>query len=216
MQKASKANGHWSEDKILAEAINYETLDAFRMAQPSAYSRAARTGLLPKLRTLLTVKKQPNGYFTKELCAKIATDFTTRGAFFRDANSAYAAARKNGWLNEVCTHMKRGVRVSDMNVLYVITPNNLMENEFPVKFGITSARRNNDRLAESARLIHDPVVRLNVETADAKQIETTLLRMFQRKPIAVDTSIIGHSEIRMLTGDDYAHAMKTIETLLMP
>ena len=44
--------------------------------------------------------------WTKEKCHQEALLFTKRRDFSRCSN-AYAVAKKNGWLNEICFHMVR-------------------------------------------------------------------------------------------------------------
>ena len=48
---------------------------------------------------------EKNRKWTKEVCANAAKEFSSRSAFAKGAASAYSAARKNGWLDEVCFHM---------------------------------------------------------------------------------------------------------------
>lgn len=46
-------------------------------------------------------------YWTKENCKKVALQCKTRKEFSIKFSSAYISSRKNGWLNEICGHMKR-------------------------------------------------------------------------------------------------------------
>ena len=50
--------------------------------------------------------KKPKGYWTKERCREAALRYRTRGKFQNGPDSgAYQAARKKGWLDELCGHM---------------------------------------------------------------------------------------------------------------
>jgi hypothetical protein len=49
----------------------------------------------------------PNGYWTKERCAAEAAKYRTAREFNRESNKAYQAARKKGFLAEICSHMTR-------------------------------------------------------------------------------------------------------------
>lgn len=44
--------------------------------------------------------------WTYNACVKEAMKYTTRGAFFSESESAYNAARRAGWLDSVCSHMR--------------------------------------------------------------------------------------------------------------
>jgi len=45
-------------------------------------------------------------YWIKEKCHKEALNYKSRYSFQKNSGGAYSASRKNGWLNEVCSHMK--------------------------------------------------------------------------------------------------------------
>ena len=49
--------------------------------------------------------KKPNGYWTKELVQEEALKYDTRNNFGTKSSGAYIAAHRNGWLDEVCSHM---------------------------------------------------------------------------------------------------------------
>ena len=50
--------------------------------------------------------KKPNGYWTKERCHKEALKYSIRKEFVKGSSGAYNAAYKNGWLDEICSHME--------------------------------------------------------------------------------------------------------------
>jgi len=50
--------------------------------------------------------RKPKGYWTKEKCYEVALKYKTRIDFKINYPSAYSSARKNIWLNEICSHMK--------------------------------------------------------------------------------------------------------------
>jgi len=58
---------------------------------------------MPK--TYETVKK-PHGYWTKIRCHKKALKCKSRIEFEEKYVSAHNAARTNGWLDEICSHME--------------------------------------------------------------------------------------------------------------
>jgi len=48
---------------------------------------------------------KPKGYWNKENCKKEALKYNIRTDFFKTSNGAYCSALKNGWLDEICSHM---------------------------------------------------------------------------------------------------------------
>ena len=47
-----------------------------------------------------------NGYWTKERCYEEALKYSHRKEFQRGSGSAYSAAIRHGWLDDICEHMK--------------------------------------------------------------------------------------------------------------
>jgi hypothetical protein len=52
-------------------------------------------------------KKKPRGYWTLEKYKEIAKDCKTKTEFFKKSKSAYSVAFRNGWLNDICSHMEK-------------------------------------------------------------------------------------------------------------
>lgn len=50
--------------------------------------------------------RKPYGYWTKEICKLEAKKYKTKTEFIIGNNSAYIKASKNGWIDEICNHMK--------------------------------------------------------------------------------------------------------------
>lgn len=50
--------------------------------------------------------RKPKGYWTKENCAKEAAKYESRSAFGKACSSAYSIAHRNGWLDDICSHMQ--------------------------------------------------------------------------------------------------------------
>lgn len=53
----------------------------------------------------MSTKKKPNDYWTKSRCADIASTFSHRSDFQYNEKGAYLKARKENWLDDICTHM---------------------------------------------------------------------------------------------------------------
>ena len=100
IKKKKLPNGYWTEERILEELKNYETLDEFRKNEQGAYDAACRLGLLDKLRENINFHFQPNGYWDKEKCLKEAQKYKTKIEFKKNSASAYRASVKNNWIDE--------------------------------------------------------------------------------------------------------------------
>lgn len=98
--------GYWTKNVCLLEAKKFNTIKLFRKQSPSAYATAHRNGWLDEVCAHMKKDHQPRGYWTKKRCNDEAFKFLTRTAFARGAPSAYSASQANGWLNEICGHMK--------------------------------------------------------------------------------------------------------------
>ncbi len=98
--------GYWSKDKCLKEAKKFKTRNKFRKNNPNAYQAAHRNGWIDEICRHMKRELHPPGYWTKKRCNDEAFKFLTRTAFARGAPSAYSASQANGWLDEICGHMK--------------------------------------------------------------------------------------------------------------
>jgi predicted GIY-YIG superfamily endonuclease len=76
----------------------------FRIKSPSAYSTVVSKGWLEEVCKYLPGSK-PKGYWTKERCLEEALKYKTRVDFERNSISACVTARKNKWIDEICSHM---------------------------------------------------------------------------------------------------------------
>lgn len=53
----------------------------------------------------MTQIQHPRGFWTKERCHKEALKYTTKVDFRAGCHSAYQTASREGWLNDICSHM---------------------------------------------------------------------------------------------------------------
>lgn len=51
------------------------------------------------------MKRKPNGYWTKEKCKEKALKYKSRKIFNKECGSIITISIKNGWLDEICSHM---------------------------------------------------------------------------------------------------------------
>ena len=60
----------------------------------------------------MSTERKPRGYWNiKENCLTEAKKYTTKGEFSKTCGGAYAAATRNGWIDEVCDHMIKAASV---------------------------------------------------------------------------------------------------------
>ena len=52
--------------------------------------------------------RKSRGYWTKEKCKNEAVMYEYKFDFRKESSAAYNAAKRQGWINEVCSHMKIG------------------------------------------------------------------------------------------------------------
>jgi len=53
----------------------------------------------------MVMSRKPAGYWSKERCQKEALKYDKRWGFGKSSRVAYEMARKNGWLDDICSHM---------------------------------------------------------------------------------------------------------------
>ena len=105
MTSTQKPKGYWTKQRCKAEALKYETRSSFAKGSKSAYHAAQQAGWLDDICDHMTSRTKPSGYWTKQRCKAEALKYETRIAFQKGSNSAYNAAQKNKWLDEICSHM---------------------------------------------------------------------------------------------------------------
>ncbi len=99
-----KVKNYWTLDKCQEEALKYESRKKFGR-NSYAYQAAKRNGWLDFVCSHMIQKIKPKGYYTKEKCREIALAYKTRNEFNIKDKIAHGVANKNGWLNEICSHM---------------------------------------------------------------------------------------------------------------
>lgn len=50
--------------------------------------------------------EKPKGFWTKEKCQEEALKYKSRSDFAKKSGGVYSKARKNNWLNDICSHME--------------------------------------------------------------------------------------------------------------
>lgn len=106
--------GTWTKEKCRLEAQKYTTRTEFSKHNSTAYSLAVKKGWLNEIcqhmvsiRKLPSGKRPPNGYWNnKQNCAEVAALCSSRTEFQQKYATAYGRSLKNGWIDEICEHMK--------------------------------------------------------------------------------------------------------------
>jgi hypothetical protein len=96
--------GYWTKDKCLEEVSRFETRSDFRL-NSKAYSVSVVNNWLDEI-CFDKPGHKPKGYWTKERCLEAALKYETRVDFEKGSISACVTSRKNGWIDEVCSHMR--------------------------------------------------------------------------------------------------------------
>lgn len=98
-----------TRESVAEVAKKFATRSSFQKEAKGAYLKAYRGNYLDEVCSHMpppkTTKLKERTVWTKELVADRARPFTTRSDFQKADASAYQAARKNGWVEDVCSHM---------------------------------------------------------------------------------------------------------------
>jgi len=101
-----KVRNYWTKERCNEEALKYTKISDFMKHSKGAYSSADKNGWLDEICSHIKSTYKPNGYWTKERCMKEALKYKTKKDFIKMSNSAYSLSYKNGWLDEICSHMR--------------------------------------------------------------------------------------------------------------
>lgn len=111
MKEIFKPDGYWSKEKCQEEALKYNTRGEFHKNAPSCYSKSCKeqwlNDICSHMKNGRILRSERDRKWTLETCKEEALKYTTRKSFAELNGSAYNVARQNGWLNEICLHMKR-------------------------------------------------------------------------------------------------------------
>lgn len=98
---------HWTKERCQEEAYKYKTRKDFQKECRGAYAAAYRNKWLDDICVHMERPTPHNLYWTTERCAEEALKYTTRRDFKEARPGAYNAAKKNGLLDTICSHMPR-------------------------------------------------------------------------------------------------------------
>lgn len=96
----------YTEEELRSIARKYKTRDEFHKKDGGAYLAAYRRGILDDVCCQMDELRRPKGFYSKGYCHVIALGYKTRGEFEKGNRYAYSAAHNEGWLDDICRHMK--------------------------------------------------------------------------------------------------------------
>lgn len=104
-KKQTKPKGYWNRGKCMEVALKCKTRYEFQKKYLSAYTASLRNNWLDEICSHMK-KIKPANYWTKEMCHQESLKFYSKTEFQNNSSSAYQISIKNGWINEICKHMK--------------------------------------------------------------------------------------------------------------
>lgn len=106
MKKLTSQRNYWTKYRCHEAALKCSSRTKFQKRYRSAYEKARYKKWLNDICSHMQTKvTKPMGYWNKERVIKIAKKYNNRFAFGKNEPSAYAAARRNGWLDQASSHM---------------------------------------------------------------------------------------------------------------
>ena len=97
----------WTKESIKEVITNCSKYSEFKSKYPSAYNVARKQGWLAELRINMSRGQLPHGYWNNlQRVLEVAKQCSSRSEFQEKFGSARNAAKKNGWMNLVCSHMR--------------------------------------------------------------------------------------------------------------
>jgi len=97
----------WPYKVCKKEALKYKHKSDFMQGTPGAYHAAHKKGWIDEICAHMTKKKLKPLIWSKEKCKEVALQCRTKKEFRQKYTGAHYAATKNGWLEEVCSHMEQ-------------------------------------------------------------------------------------------------------------
>lgn len=101
-------SGFWTKkENCLEVALKYSTRNELKKKANGAYRSALRNGWIEEICAHMapTNRHMPGHWDVKENCRLEALKYSIRFDFQKGSSGAYEAAKRNGWMEEVCAHM---------------------------------------------------------------------------------------------------------------
>ncbi len=104
MVEIRKPRNYWTKERCRLEALRFKTRTDFSNGNQSSYNRAKVNGWLEEICSHMVELRKPNRYWTKERCQAEALKFNSKATFLK-GSPCCSSARRNGWFEEICSHM---------------------------------------------------------------------------------------------------------------
>lgn len=98
----------WTKERCLVDALKYTSRSDFKK-NSGGYKSARKNGWLDEICSHMEYIQLPNGYWIFEKCKEEALKYDFKIDFKNNNNKAYRACLRNGWLDEICSHMNRPI-----------------------------------------------------------------------------------------------------------
>jgi len=96
----------WTKDKCKEEALKYDNRSEYSKSSGSSFQSACKNGWLEEICSHMKIKLIKKSFWTFENCKKNSLKYESRMSFHDKSRNAFDIASKNGWLDEICSHMK--------------------------------------------------------------------------------------------------------------
>ena len=96
----------WPRELVEKEAEKYSSKMDFLEGSNGAYHRALADGYLEDICNHMDEGRNPNGFWTKSRIMKEGKKYDNRTDFSNNSSAAATIAKRNGWMDDVCVHMK--------------------------------------------------------------------------------------------------------------
>ena len=96
---------YWTKENCKQAALECKSRSEFGEKHKSAYEKCRTNKWLDEVCNHMKQKIKPANYWTKENCREDALKCKSRIEFKEKHSGAYNACYKNGWLDELCSHM---------------------------------------------------------------------------------------------------------------
>ncbi len=110
----------YTTEELIAIGRKFKSRTDFKKKARSAWRASIIRGCYEECTDHMAGKQKPKGYWTLKLCQREALNYKSRYEFFKKGSAPYQAAKKKGWLDQICSHMvsdrKKNGHWNDENV----------------------------------------------------------------------------------------------------
>lgn len=178
-----KPKGYWVKEKCHEEALKYETKSDFKKYSAGAADSAFVNGWFNDICLHMNEFKKPNDFWDdKEKCQKEALKYTNKTDFKKYSCMPYDYSRRNGWLDEICSHMKIKGNLKKRFIYVYEFPDN------SAYIGLTYniEKRNNEHLTENNSTVNKHINKTSLQP---------ILKIITEKPIEVNEASLMEGKI---------------------